>query len=155
MGKPSTDAIGSAFEKYLADHFGWKLVNERRWQIEYGDTTCKTEIKYDRRLHQTGNLYFEGRESRTKNGKLMLSGVFKRGYRTYVIGDCSRVLFFKPQILRDKLIAAKERGSAMIVQTETSRGLIVPYDYMKWLAVDEYSWPVEPLICERMDLSQV
>ena len=128
MGERSTDDVGKLYEKYLADKLGMRLNNNKRWQLDYGDTWCKTEIKYDRRLHQTGNLYFEFEECRIPGSSMVSAGVMKQGYKRYAIGDCSRAMLFRGDILRKKVEEARRgmcsRGS--IKRSETSGGSLEP-----------------------------
>ena len=150
--KRSSDELGSLYEQYIAAQLSLVLVNDREWQLKYGDTTCKTEIKYDRKLHKTGNLYIEGAESRREGGALVLSGPHKECI-TYLIGDCSRALTFNPRVLCLVLQNAKLTNS--LKRTLTSCGVTMPYIELKSLSLEEYTWDTNPLHCEHANSFQV
>ena len=146
--KPSTDDIGKSFERYLAHRLGFTLIGERRWQIHIADTACRTEIKFDRLLHKTGNLYFEGAGCRRPGGKLVRESVFKPGCKFYAIGDCSRILIFKATILKALLTSRKQRRPDSLKRTPTSCGLTMKYEMAKWYAKSSHEWDEQPLACE-------
>jgi hypothetical protein len=170
MGKPSTDQIGSSYEAWVAAAFGFEISTDRRHQIECGDTICGTEIKFDRRLHKTGNVYIEQCERRSDRGNWILSGPYKSRCQRYAIGDCSRIVFLSPCYLRQRCELVKKRWDEWhsenasngvikvfedmdrIVTTPTSCGILLKFDYAAAVAGrgNVYYWPgTDPLACER------
>ena len=149
--------IGNAFERYLANRFGWKLCGMDGQQ--HGDTVCRTEIKYDRLLHKTGNLFIECRECWTPGQALKAAGILKQ-CRQYAIGDCSRVLLFSGNrlvVLREKAVRElnKEHSRYILCTPKTGPptaiGFCGKYEYFRWLAGKdgEFTWNATPLHCEE------
>lgn len=149
----TTDEAGRKYEHYVAAKLGLQLIDDAKWQREYGDTLCKTEIKFDRNLHVTGNIFVERSEKRDLyNKEWVESGPFKLCEK-FLIGDCSRALLFEPSWLRDLVKRVEwhngeSNGMKLITNHDrTGTGIIIPYETAKSCCIEEYVWDAEPLAC--------
>ena len=151
MGKPDRWTVGGLFEDYLVWRTGCVLVSDYEWQLTHGDTTLSTEIKYDRRLHQTGNLCCEFSECTSPGQPLHYCGFVSSGECLRVaIGDCSRILLIDMCAYRTLM----RSPTARIISTETSKAFLLKYELAQPLAQRQFRWDVGPLFCETAEFSE-
>lgn len=136
--------VGQAYEQYAvrminsaegADRV--QVVHGFAQQMRYGDTNIGVEFKFDRKFHETGNLYIEVQET-TAEGHWVDSGIFRADLaRWYAIGDYSHLYVYTKVALRAEFV---RRGRIWIeIDRHTSRGfLIKPTDVPR---VTERVWP--------------
>ena len=93
-------------------------------QLKYGDTDVGIEVKFDRRLHDTGNLFIEIDERRTVDKPFVASGIYRDDLsRWYLIGDYSRCYVFKKEAL---VALHMRRGRPSIIsKRKTSHGFLI------------------------------
>lgn len=120
------------FQDYITDllhEFGWSLncYASRKYNIEKGESLARIEIKQDKRVKETGNLYFETHE-KAYNGQFVESGILRDDNTLLVIiGDYDHLWLFSKKQLK-KLISS---GKFPSVQTETSIGYLLPLEYLE------------------------
>lgn len=73
----------------------------RRYQLEVGENFQGYEIKYDARMKNTGNLYFETHESAKDCPGLVESGILRSDHHHYCIGDYEQLFIFDSNRLRN------------------------------------------------------
>ena len=145
MGKSSRWTVGILFEDYLTCMVGCTIVTDYKWQKRCGDTELCTEIKYDRKLHKTGNLFFEYAECTSVGDEFHFCEFVSSGKCKYIaIGDCSRILLFDMDTFRTLM----RSNSYHSVETGTSKGFLGKYEDMTPLAMQEFTWEIDPLFCE-------
>lgn len=102
--------------------------SSQKYQLK-GEGWGGIEIKYDRRFHETQNLYIEMSEKRDpSNIKYFPSGISKNDNTwLYVIGDYSTIFLFSKR----QLYALRHNFKQ--VQTPTSNGYLLPLaSAQKW-----------------------
>ena len=104
---------GEEFQDYVSDLLHDRgisigLYTSRKYQIEKGESRSGFEIKYDKQLETTGNLFIEVQERHDPTGKYVPSGILRKDNTLfYVIGNHKRVMVFGKYQLID-LIRAKK-----------------------------------------------
>lgn len=120
------------------------------YQYNKGESAQRIEIKYDKRLEETRNIYFETAEkSSAGNEDYVKSGIFRDDNTVlFMIGNYTELFVFAKRHLKNMYRyydanpgEAKADGVRM-VETPTSRGMCVPttaklvatyfIDYMKF-----------------------
>ena len=105
--------------------------SSKRYNIEKGESRAGVEIKNDKKVSETGNLYFETYEKRDINKDWTASGVNRIDNTTfYFIGDYKRAwLFSKKQI--KVLCDNYNQYGFKEVETATSKGILIPVEYFE------------------------
>lgn len=76
--------------------------SSRKYQHEHGENVQGFEIKYDRRLEKTGNVFFETAEKATdRSGDFVPSGILRQNHWIYVIGNYKELFLFDSNRLRE------------------------------------------------------
>ena len=101
----------------------------KTYQLKVGESRGGFEIKHDKKMATSGNLYIETAEkARPRPGDYAPSGIMREGHWMYVIGDYDVVFFLPNNLLRglfkQKLASGKPLYSR--TQTETSQGFLLP-----------------------------
>lgn len=93
------------------------------------------EIKFDDKMDKTGNIYIETAEkSNPKNPRYVDSGIYRIDNSwLYLTGNYSSIFIFGKQHL--KLMS--EKGNFRTVQTDTSKGFLVPISDAKKYCLKE------------------
>lgn len=103
----------------------------RDYQIKYGECMNGIEIKFDRQLKDTGNIYIEV-ESRSAyyTDKWCPSGVFANDNAyLYVIGNYEvAYLFSKKQL---QALYENKAEKLKFVETETSKGFLLSINFLE------------------------
>ena len=160
----STDELGTCYERFVATECGYDLETDRDAQLSGRDTVCGIDFKYDRKLHETGNLWLEYAECRKPGGVMVTAGFAKAGCDLLFIGDCSRALFIRPIMLCNLLDELREgikipRDGKLprltLSSTTTSKAIKGPFEVVQRFAVGMkvFGFPDEkflPLRCERV-----
>lgn len=120
----------------------------RAYQIRRGETRQGAEIKYDMRLHETGNLFIEIAEKSSVDMPFYTNSGIYRTDNTwlYVIGDYSKVYIFAKNLLRH--IHKTGRYREIEIKRKTSKGFLLPPEKQKHAAkIIEtglpYNWQTE------------
>jgi len=107
----------------------------RKYQITYGENSAGIEIKFDDRMKETGNVYFETDEkSNVNNVEFVASGIFRNDNTwLYAIGDYDVIYICGKVHLRQVYEREKERDQsfARFVETPTSKGMLLPQKYVE------------------------
>jgi len=118
---------GLQYQDFIAEHLyqiGLPLFNyaSKEYQCKHGENKLGVEIKYDKKMDETGNIYIEVAEkSHPNNPKYIDSGI-KRNDNTwlYIIGNKKVAFVFTKRML---LLRENEYRH---VETATSKGFLVP-----------------------------
>jgi hypothetical protein len=109
--------------------------SSQKYQCECGENISGIEIKYDDRMKQTGNVYFEIAEKRrAENKDYVASGIFRDDNTwLYAIGDHETLFLCGKTHLRQvyERECDKSPSFARFVQTPTSRGMLLPKKYVE------------------------
>lgn len=118
---------GGEYQDFVMDQLymnGIPIANysSKKYQLMKGENRAGIEIKFDRMLEDTGNLWIEVAEkSNLDNLEYVPSGIHRNSW-LYVIGNFKEIYIFPQNIL--KMIAKKyllrENG------TKTSMGFLIP-----------------------------
>lgn len=116
----------------LFQKLGWSInqLASKKYNIEYGESLARIEIKNDKRMKETGNIYVELYESHYE-GKFVPSGI-NRDDNTLIwcIGDFDvAYLIVKKQL--KFLCDHFQRFGFKKVQTETSIGVLIPTKFLE------------------------
>lgn len=97
-----------------------------KYQNDIGESLTRHEIKYDKKMKNTGNLYIETHEKRYKNNETWVnSGILRNDNSIfYIIGDMDECYLF----LKNTLKCLYNNDTYMKVETGTSRGFLLPVD---------------------------
>lgn len=106
--------------------------SSKKYQNEFGESMSGIEIKYDMRMKETGNLYFEVAEkSNAELPDYTASGIMRDDNTwLYLIGDYERAFLFSKKQLKNIYSQEQyypQRGIRKI-QTPTSIGFTYPID---------------------------
>jgi len=94
-----------------------------------GESANGIEIKFDDRLHETGNLYIEIAERKDPSSNWVASGIYRTDNTwLYVIGNYHKIFIFAKNVLR--LVEHRFKQ----VSTSTSKGYLIPSDKAHKLA---------------------
>lgn len=120
------------FQDYITDllhKFGWSLncYSSRKYNIEKGESLARIEIKQDKRVKETGNLYFETHE-KACTGVFVESGILRKDNTVFIIiGDYDHLWMFSKKQIQTVL----KTETFKMVETETSKGYLLPLTYLK------------------------
>lgn len=106
--------------------------SSKKYQFEKGESKSGIEIKYDMRYKDTGNLYIEYAEKKPEKKYFVISGI-ERPDNTwlYVIGDHDTIYIFAKSWLQQ----LKNVKGLRHIQTDTSKGYLLPKDMAKKYAI--------------------
>ena len=147
--------IGNAYEAYILRRIrdeGRRAASyeTQAGQLAHGDITFSSgqnmEIKFDRRYHQTGNLYVEVAEKhRADQLQWVDSGIrCQSDAEWFGMGDYRDFLLFR----RSDLQAEQDSGLYRIIEigSATSRGFLLRPNRIAAIAVSTHHWPgMDPL----------
>lgn len=104
--------------------------SSQKYQYEKGESAQGIEIKYDRRMKETGNVYIEVAEKTNEyNENYIASGIYRRDNTwLYLVGDYERALLFQKRqlVYLHKDRKRWERRGIREVKTPTSIGFVYP-----------------------------
>lgn len=117
---------------------GWNLncYASLKWNIEKGESLSRIEIKNDRLMESTKNLYIETAE-KDKNGNFVPSGIFRQDNSImWWVGNYNQAFLISKRMLK-KLY---EANIFQEKETPTSKGFLIPIAYIKkkpWTIIAE------------------
>ena len=117
---------------------GWNLncYASLKWNIEKGESLSRIEIKNDRLMESTKNLYIEIAE-KDKNGNFVPSGIFREDNSImWWVGNYNQAFLISKRMLK-KLY---EANIFQEKETPTSKGFLIPIAYIKkkpWTIIAE------------------
>lgn len=119
----------------------------KKYQCEKGEGRNGIEIKNDRRMAETKNIYIETHEKKANADTWIKSGILRKDNTKYwFIGDKTIAwLFHKKQLL-----ATVMKGSFKKVETATSLGVLIPVEYIE----KHPSFPLETFDIQKEILIQ-
>ena len=99
----------------------------QKFQYEFGESMCGFEIKQDKKLEKTGNLYIEiAEKSDGSKQYYTASGIYRNDNSwLYIIGNYSKIYIFS----KKHLVYLYEKDTKEIyrrVETPTSQGFLIP-----------------------------
>lgn len=121
-------AEGMAFEFYIYEQFldrvGIEIVKLPGGHHNFGENYEGIEVKYDAKMHSTGNVYLEVAEkSRPGKPKFYPSGVMRAdNSHFYLIGNYREAFLFG----KAQLVALVNERPYRYVQKATSLGYLMP-----------------------------
>ncbi len=115
-------------------------INSKRFQLER-ENLLGLEIKYDRKMSVTGNLYFETAEKADPNNpRYVPSGIYRADKCwLYGIGDYREFHIFSKTMLR--ILHKKGHGKRVENGTKTSKGFVLPVEQAKVYSAKTLRWP--------------
>ncbi len=121
----------------FADELGIiiSIYTSREYQL-VGESMQGIEIKHDDQYAKTDNLYIEYAEKSNKDNREYIGSSILRKDNTWlwVIGNYKRVFIFAKKLLK-RLYVGRDALKYQIVETETSRGYLLPHkDAVKYAA---------------------
>lgn len=104
--------------------------SSRKYQLSVGESQTGTEIKLDRNLASTGNLWIEVAEkARPREGDYARSGIYRDDNSwLYIIGNYEIVYIFEKKKLKDLCEARRDKFPLHENRTKTSRGFLLHKD---------------------------
>ena len=117
---------------------GWNLncYASLKWNIEKGESLSRIEIKNDRLMESTKNLYIETAE-KDKNGNFVPSGIFRKDNSiVWWVGNYTQAFLISKRMLK-KLY---EANIFQEKETPTSKGFLIPIAYIRkkpWTIITE------------------
>ena len=117
----------------LHNQLGWSinLFTSRHYQYNYGESLAGVEIKYDKKMATTGNLYIELYERHNNTQNFVASGINRDDNTIFwCIGDYETAYIFVKSQLK-YLCDNFKQNSFKIVETETSKGVLIPVSYFE------------------------
>ena len=128
---------GVEYENFIEDLFLERLhiklffYKSKHFQNKVGETHQGIEVKFDDRIKETGNIYFEYEEA-CKTSGCIPSGVFKQDNSwLYVIGDYSTIYVFSKNRLINFLTNSKDVRK---VEAQSSKGYLVKKELAETIA---------------------
>ena len=115
----------------LLKKLGWSInqLASRKYNIEVGESIAGVEIKNDKKMAETGNIYVE-LEELARTGKFVPSGVNRQDNTLlWCIGDMKMAYILVKKQLKF-LCDHYERFGFKKVEAPTSKGILIP---TKWL----------------------
>lgn len=123
----------------------------RKYQQEKGEGWNGVEIKNDRKIKDTGNIYIETHEKKADAINWVESGILRKdNTRYWFIGDDQRAWLF----LKKQLKALVVKGKFKEVETPTSKGVLIPVKYIDQhpnMPVETFDIVKEKMILESMN----
>lgn len=114
------------------------LLTSEKYQREYGESLAGIEIKYDGKLENTGNLYFETNEKTRKENQVWAeSGIFRKDNTwMYAIGNYTVLYLIPKKSLQRLYVKQHERKTIKeYIEREcregTSLGFTLPADWVE------------------------
>lgn len=125
------------YQDFIADELltqlGWciNLYTSKQYQYNKGESRAGVEIKYDKKMATTGNLYIETHERHSTDKKFVTSGINRQDNTTfYLIGDNNvAYIFVKAQL--KYLCDNFEKYNLKQVETDTSKGVLIPISFLE------------------------
>lgn len=143
-------AAAQEYQDWLCREFAKRLyfvlspTCSRKYQYEAGETWQGAEIKFDKKFHETGNLFIEVAEkTNPRNADYVPSGICRRDNTwLYVIGDYRTVFVFDKKWLQ----RVRRSGKVKVFDIDrgTSRGFLLT-DKWQSHAMLRLNWDNDPL----------
>lgn len=108
---------GLEYQDFVTKYFSLCCYSSKKWQNEQGENTLGMEIKYDKVLERTGNVYIETHEKTNKdNEDFVESGCLRTNSWLYLIGNYTFAYVFSTKQLKNMfekhVFAEKEIGTS-------------------------------------------
>ena len=123
------------YQDFIADQLlnelGWciNLYTSRFYQYNYGESRAGVEIKFDKKMASTGNLYIELEERHSTDKDFVPSGINRQDNTLHwCIGDYNEAYIFVKAQLKSLCTRCNEYNFRYI-KTDTSRGILIPLSF--------------------------
>ena len=113
-------------------NLGWSIniLASRKSNIEIGESLAGVEIKNDKKMAETGNIYIE-LEEKACTGNFVTSGINRHDNTLiWAIGDYKKLYIFVKKHLKF-LCDNYQRFNFKRVETETSKGILIPIIFLE------------------------
>lgn len=122
---------GEEYEDFIAEKlwgYGIPIIGfkSRKFQIDRGENLLGLEIKFDRKMNETGNIYIETHEkSHPDNPDYTDSGIYRNDNSwLYGIGNYDKFFIFSKKYLQ-RIIENSTNNGCYEKKTPTSRGVVI------------------------------
>lgn len=119
------------------------IYTSYKYQIEKGESRAGFEIKYDKQLASTGNIYIEVKERHNSTDQYIDSGIARNDNTLfYIIGNYDRVFMFSKRQLAELV----RTGKFKLVENKykTSIGYVIPVERKRpeqeWVLDEHKNW---------------
>jgi hypothetical protein len=134
------------FENHIArllkDQFNLEIgaFMDAQGQYDLGENALGIEIKNDKLLHKTGNLYIEYQEKAdASNSKYVNSGILKQdNTRFFLIGTADQFYILRKShllYLYHQAINGRQTDKIRLVKTATSKGMLLPLKHFEKVCI--------------------
>ena len=113
-------------------NLGWSIniLASRKSNIEIGESLAGVEIKNDKKMAETGNIYIE-LEEKACTGNFVASGINRQDNSIiWAIGDYNKLYIFVKKVLK-YLCDHYEKYKFKKIETETSKGILIPIIFLE------------------------
>lgn len=117
--------------------------SSKKSQYTIGENSLGMEIKFDRRLVETGNLYIECFEKHKGNSNYVSSGIYRTDNSFfYLIGDKERSYLFPKAFLQYLYVNMSSDHTTnnrpfKRIKIETSSGFLLPIEWVERMGVGQ------------------
>lgn len=125
------------YQDFIADQLltqlGWciNLYTSRHYQYNKGESRAGVEIKYDKKMATTGNLYIETHERHNIEKEFVPSGINRQDNTIlWCVGDTRFAYILVKEQLRYLCHNYKKFGFKDKI-TPTSKGIIIPVEFLE------------------------
>ena len=115
------------------------------YQMTYGESASGIEIKNDRRMNESGNVYIEFKQTSIRGSEMQDSGIHQKDTSwLYVIGDYNKFYIFAKNQLQSLLAKVQKKprywweNYRVVIRDHkdengniTSLGLVIPLKYVE------------------------
>lgn len=106
--------------------------SSKKYQNDVGESALGIEVKFDMRLHETGNVYIEVAERKSPDKDFVPSGVLRNDNSwLFLIGNYDRALLLSKKHMRLLLKEPDAKLSKLGIRRcdkETSQGYVIAYE---------------------------
>lgn len=131
-------AEGKKYEDYISTTLGIRVYQEEYEQYNLGESPIGIEIKNDKRMNETGNIFIETAEKRrAENPRWIPSGILRdNGDWGYLIGNEREAYLFTKERLKEIM----KNKSIMTIAAQTSQGFLITIEEAQKYAIKKYKF---------------
>lgn len=114
------------------------IYGSKKYQIKVGESIGRVEIKHDKVMKGTGNLFIEYAERHDPNKPFVYSGILRDDNTVfYMIGDYNRTFLLSKPLL----ISMIQKNNFEKKITPTSKGYVIPVEFLEnWKQIILMEW---------------
>lgn len=137
--------------------WGFPIGNfsSKKFNVAFGESIGRTEIKHDKKFRDTGNLFIETQE-KDKNNKWIASGIYRNDNTCFwFIGDHNTAWLISKAQLKWLCERKDENGERIYkeITTETSKGILIPIEDIESCNID-VSASFFPLVIHKFNFKK-